>query len=347
VPQEASSGVIDVHTHMVPRTLPAGAQGSQRPCIHCTSADHAQLIVDGRVLRELDSRSWDVDARIAVMDSEGVAMQVVSPMPELLTHWLPYAEHHEIAQHVNGAIAGMVSRRPDRFIGLGMVGVQEPEKAAKELESVRAMGLAGVEVATDAGGCLLGHERFGPLMSAADELGLCMFVHPVRPPRTDVDSLPAADVLVGYPLQSGMAVVNSVFADVPGKYPRVKVIFSHGGGVAASLLVRCSQGWRAVGSVNAALHADPLAVARNFHFDTLVYDRRTLQYLIDLFGATQLLVGSDFPFALREPWPGRMLGELPIGESDRALIRSGNAHRLFEVGRSTTGHAPRSSHPSH
>jgi aminocarboxymuconate-semialdehyde decarboxylase len=267
-------------------------------------------------------------------------------MPDLLTHWLSYADHNEIAQHVNGAIAGMVSRRPGRFMGLGMVGLQEPEKAAKELERVRAMGLAGVEVATDAGGSLLGHERFAPFMSAADDLGLCIFVHPVRPPRTEVDSLPAADVLVGYPLQSGKAVVNLAFADVPGRYPRVKVIFSHGVGVAASLLARCSQGWHAVGAVKAALHADPLVVARNFHFDTLVYDRRTLQYLIDTFGATQLLVGSDFPFALREPWPGRKLGELPIGESDRALIRSGNAHRLFEVGRSISGHAPRSAHPS-
>jgi aminocarboxymuconate-semialdehyde decarboxylase len=330
-------GVIDVHTHMVPTSLPASAQRPDRPCIHCLGSHRARLVVDHRVLRELDSRSWDVDARIAVMDSEGVAMQVVSPMPELLTHWLPYADHHEIATCVNGAIAEMVSRRPDRFAGLGMVGLQDPDRAAKDVERLSAMGLAGVELATDAGGSLLGHERFEPFMHAADDRGMCIFVHPVRPPGTGLDSVPAADVLVGYPLQSGKAVVNLVYADVPRRYPHLKMIFSHGGGVAAPLLARCSQGWRAVASVQAALRAAPLDVARGFHFDTLVYDVRTLQYLVDTFGAAQLLVGSDFPFLLREPWPGRSLADLSIGDAEREMIRSGNARRLLAPDRSISG----------
>lgn len=37
-----------------------------------------------------------------------------------------------------------------------------------------------------------------------------------------------------------------------------------------------------------------------FYLDTLVHDPKVLQYLIDMFGANRIAVGSDYPFPLGE-----------------------------------------------
>jgi aminocarboxymuconate-semialdehyde decarboxylase len=125
--------------------------------------------------------------------------------------------------------------------------------------------------------------------------------------------------------------VDLVFADVRGKFPSLKLIFAHGGGVASTLLARCSHGWRTVPAVRNSLGADPLVVARNFFFDTLVYDRRALQHLVEIFGAARLLAGSDFPFAMREPRPGQALAALAVDDQQRSQMRRDTAARLFGI----------------
>ena len=322
-------GVIDAHTHLVPRLLPRGVDDLPRPWVRCIDQSRAQLVAGGRIVRELDHRSWDIDARLQVMDEESVAMQVVSPMPELLTPWLPARETHEVASHVNEAIAKLVGRRTDRFLGLGMVSLQDPDAAVRQLESIRTMGLSGVELPAEVAGQRLGHERFAQFFAEVARRGLVAFVHPIRPPDTGLATLPAADVLVGYPLQTGLAVVDLATAPTALSATNLKLLFAHGGGVAAALLNRCAHAWQVLPDIKGALPTNPIEVARKFHYDTLVYDGAAIRYLADTFGAGRLLVGSDFPFALRERHPGRALVECGLGEAERRRMQRENALELF------------------
>jgi len=130
--------LIDVHSHIVPRTLPADPTGGgidKWPCVQCQSLTAATVLMGIKPFREIDERSWDVDRRVADMDRDEVAAQVLSPMPELLSYWLDVGPATELARYVNGAIAAMVAERPDRFYGLGSVPLQDPEKAAEELRA--------------------------------------------------------------------------------------------------------------------------------------------------------------------------------------------------------------------
>ena len=82
--------LIDVHSHVVPKALPADPTGGQIgawPSVHCEACGRkAQVFMGKRPFRGIDNRSWDVDARIADMDEAGVTAQALSPMPELLSH---------------------------------------------------------------------------------------------------------------------------------------------------------------------------------------------------------------------------------------------------------------------
>ena len=60
----------------------------------------------------------------------------------------------------------------------------------------------------------------------------------------------------------------------------------------------------------------PSYYAKKIFYDTLVYDVNTLNYLIDTVGPSQLMIGSDYPFVIREKFPGHWLDDLKISQED-------------------------------
>src|SRR4029077_17235317 len=152
---------IDVHTHVVPARLPdalADFPGIPWPSIQHTDACHAQGMLSGKNFRAIDDACWSVPRRTEQMPGMDVGMQVLSPMPELLSYWLPPPAAAVLARHVNETIAEMVRTAPDRFHGLGMVPLQDMDAAQRELEhAMRQLGLKGVEIATNVNGGAVGH----------------------------------------------------------------------------------------------------------------------------------------------------------------------------------------------
>jgi Amidohydrolase len=111
--------LIDVHCHVVPDGFPLSHErcSARWPCLRHEADGTAMLLIGNKPFRALDNRSWDVARRIVDMDRDEVTMQVLSPMPELLSYWLDVEDTAVMGDHVNGAIAAMVAARPDRFAG--------------------------------------------------------------------------------------------------------------------------------------------------------------------------------------------------------------------------------------
>jgi aminocarboxymuconate-semialdehyde decarboxylase len=72
---------------------------------------------------------------------------------------------------------------------------------------------------------------------------------------------------------------------------------------------------------------DPLQTARAFWVDSLVYEGDSVRRLIERFGRTQVVIGSDFPFAIAEGDPVRRIRELGLDAETEALLMSANALR--------------------
>ena len=129
--------------------------------------------IGGAAYRRFDNRNWSVERRITDMDQSGVARQVLSPLPELLSYWFAAPAAAEMARHVNGAIAQMMARVPDRFAGLAMVPLQDPDLAAAMVLGLRSDGFSGVEIGsnidgTSPGGRAIRRLLYGP---AANRIG--------------------------------------------------------------------------------------------------------------------------------------------------------------------------------
>ena len=327
---------IDVHTHVVPEHFPPYAgrgAGAAWPSTVPAHACHRHVMLSGKVYRTVSDRCWDPALRIADMDEQGVARQVLSPMPELLSYWLDGADGAVLARYLNAQIAGMVAREPGRFFGLGAVPLQDLDRAIVELEhAIGVLGLAGVEIGTNVDGIVLGDVRFEPFFAAAERLGAAVFVHPLRPAGMERLVGPAnLEQIVAFPGETGLAAASLLTGGTLARHPGLRIALSHGGGSLAMLLPRLQHGWQTFPALREAVPEAPQAGACRLWVDSLVYDPLALAHLIERFGPTQVCVGSDFPFAIAERDPVGAVAALSVDAHVREQLLHRNAERWLGV----------------
>src|SRR5881396_2628837 len=159
---------IDVHTHIVPENFPAYAGKAKDvpwPSMAEAHACHRHVMISGKVYRTVSDGCWSVPRRIEDMNRIRVARQALSPMPELLSYWLPLADACVLIRYLNDQIAAMVERAPERFVGLGAVPLQDVDAAIKELGYIKQLRFAGVEIASHVNGTSIGDPRFEPFFA--------------------------------------------------------------------------------------------------------------------------------------------------------------------------------------
>jgi len=326
-----TEGCIDLHTHVVPANFPPHLGGD----LPWPSMRHrgcqADVIIAGKVYRTVEDGCWTISRRLDAMAKNGVSAQVLSPMPELLSYWLPPSEAAQLCEHLNTEIARMMRDAPGRFFGLGAVTLQAPELAARQLERVmHDYTLQGVEIATHVGGRPIGDASFEPFFAAAEEFGAAIFVHPLRAiGKERLIGPPTLEQVIAFPCETSLAIASLMTGGMLERHPRLKLVFSHGGGGFALTLPRLQHAWSVIAAVRATMPHPPNAYAQRLSFDTLVYDTPTLRFLVERFGADRLVLGSDYPFAIAEEQPLRALEAAGLADSAVQAIASTNARRLL------------------
>jgi aminocarboxymuconate-semialdehyde decarboxylase len=327
------TGCIDVHTHVVPERFPAYAgRGTDVPWPSMADAHacHKHVMISGQVYRTVSDGCWSVPRRIADMGTMRVARQALSPMPELLSYWLPLADANVLVRYLNDSIAAMVAEAPDRFVGLGAVPLQDVAAAIGELDYVLGtLKFAGVEIASHVNGVSIGDPRFAPFFAAVERRGAAVFVHALRPAGQDriVGAFP--EQAVCFPGDIALAAASLITGGIAARHPRLRIAFSHGGGALAILLPRLVHAWNVFPKAKDSIPESPAVYARRFYYDELVFDAAAIRFLAASFGASQLLVGSDYPFALGEADPVGRLGETGLDADTVAAIQSRNALRFL------------------
>jgi aminocarboxymuconate-semialdehyde decarboxylase len=332
--------LIDVHAHVIPGAFPAPPRGCDPlawPVME-PGPDGARVLVSGPMRFTAQSVWFDAERRLAASAASGVDAEVVSPFPPLLDYRLPPEAGLELARRVNEYIAGLCAAAPGRIYGLGTVPMQDPELAAAELPEVARAGLAGVEIASNIAGESLASERFQGFFAEAERLGTALFVHGMPVPSQRLPGPATATFGVG--VEGSLAAAAIVTGGVAENYPALRLAFSHAAGGFPLMLTRAQWFWgrtwneeppgqRGPEAGPWAAAAGPAELARRFYYDSLVFDRRAIRYLIDMLGPGRLLVGSDFPAMPREQPAGRTLRSMDLPPAVLADITWNNAFRFL------------------
>jgi predicted TIM-barrel fold metal-dependent hydrolase len=324
---------IDVHAHAaVPAVdgLLAGQPGlAHQRAVDAASQGPASLQVNLQQMSQIGPELVDLDLRLAAMDAARVDVQAVSPMP--LPHaWADRQLATRIVAATNEGVATLCATEPARLLPIGTVSLQHPDLAVGQLETaVRDHQLRGVQISTAAGPDReLDDPSLADFWAAAEELGVAVLIHPWG--CTLGERLNAYYLFnsVGNPTETALALSRLVFSGLLERHPRLRVWSAHGGGYLASYMVRADHAWAARSDARTTVEP-PSALLRRTFVDSLVYTPEQLRHLVASMGATQVTLGSDYPFDMGVEDPVDRLEAAGFDAATVAAIRGQNAARLL------------------
>ncbi len=327
---------IDIHAHaIIPeadaivRSDPGGARANQ-----------LALVASGRASAEYNRqlmttvyrpRFADLEVRLRAMDLMGIDLQAVSPAP-MYNYWAGREIADKFVNAANEGIAALCARRPDRIAGLAILSMQHPDLAIAQLErAVTILGLKGAIVCTSVNDVELADARFEPLWKRAEELGAMIFMHPAGCPLGTRLAPYYLSNLIGNPADTTIALAHLIFGGVLDRFPRLKLCAAHGGGYFPFYVSRFDHGW-IVRPESHTCREVPSSYLRRIWFDSLVYSPDQLELLVSRAGASQVVIGSDYPFDMGVDDPlTRLDAARRISPEDKAAIRGANAARLLKL----------------
>lgn len=326
---------VDVHAHVIPGEFPAYLGGvtpsgwpSMAPAQDC---QHRHVMIDGKNYRTVSDKCWTTARRLADFADMGLQLQAISPMPELLSYWMPAAAGAQLVRYLNEQIATMVAESGGQLIGLGAVPLQDLDLAIAELHHLKdKLGLRGVEIGSNINGVVVGDPRWLPFFQACAALDLPVFVHALRPAGMDrLVGPPPLQQVLAYPTDVGLAAASVITGNLLAQVPGLRIAFSHGGGTLAMLLPRLQQAISVFPALKDSVQKSPAEAARELYYDTLVFDQTTLRHLVQTFGASQLMVGTDYPFNFHEPRPVERIRAAGFDDAVVEQLVHGNARRFL------------------
>lgn len=307
---------IDIHTHILPPEIPKfkelfGYGGfiqlkKETGCSHCDMIDDS-----GKFFRRVEENCFNPDVRLKEYDTFQTQVQVISTIPVMFSYWAKPQDGLYVAKVLNDHIAEVVKKSPKRFVGLGTLPMQSPELAIKEAErGVNELGLKGFQIGSHINDKNLSDPEFFPLYEALEKLDACLFVHPWDMMGQDKMQKYWLPWLVGMPAESSLAICSMIFGGVFEKFPKLRVAFAHGGGSFPFTLGRIQHGFEARPDLCAIdCKTPPKDFIGKFFVDSLVHDKESLKFLMQVMGKENICLGTDYPFPLGELQPGKLIQE--------------------------------------
>ncbi|MFN8252500.1 MAG: amidohydrolase family protein [Ferruginibacter sp.] len=326
---------IDIHTHIMPDKMPNWVQKfGYGEFIHVEQHNCKACMMKGdKVFRVVEENCFDVSLRAREMDETGIDIQVLSTIPVLFNYWAKPADGLETSRFFNDHIADEVSKKPQRFTGIGTVPLQDTDLAIKEMERcVTELKMPGLEIGSNINGENLSGKKFFPFYKRAEELGCALFVHPWEMMGEAQMQQYWLPWLVGMPAETSRAICSMIFGGVFEQFPKLKVAFAHGGGSFPITIGRIEHGFHVRPDlVQVDNIVNPRDYIGKFWIDSLVHDEKALQYIIDVMGADKICMGSDYPFPLGEEHPGKLIEEMNFEKSLQEKLLFKNAQEWLGI----------------
>ena len=325
----------DVHAHVLLPSLQAEVERRapelfrEAAALELTRNGAESLAVSGPMVGARIPKLTSVEVRLADMDAQGVDTQWVSASPNHFSPWAPEGLAVWIANEANRLVAEHVAQAPDRLIGLGLVPLQHPDRIVECLDdAVLGRGLAGVEISSFAGDVELSDERLEPFWARAAQLGAVVFLHPFGCSLDErLDRFYLSNT-VGQPVENAVALSHLIFAGVLDRHPDLKIVAAHGGGYLPFAIGRSDHAWRVRPEARRCAHA-PSTDLDKIWFDTVVHDPEALRRLIEVAGASRVVLGSDYPFDMGLDDPVAFVRDAGLAPDVADAVLGANAGALL------------------
>lgn len=318
--------IVDIHAHYFPK-----AYHDLLVRIGGRSLPEAARPITARPMREDDPSG--IPTRLQQMDDAGVQMQVLSPAASP-----PYAEKEadavEAARLINDSYAELATKYPGRLSAVVSLPLPHIDASLREMErGLDRLGMLGVSMTCSCFDRSTAEAEFEPLYEEMNRRGAVLNYHPIQ---NGICSPMINDyrftVSVGASLEDTAIVLHLIARRVPERYPHVKYVVPHLGGMIPMQLQRLDN---QAPRQHPALPEPPSVTARRFYYDTVGHgSQAALLCAWKAFGADHLVAGSDYPVLMafetyRQTF--HYIRESSLPDSDVDKILNHNAQIVLDL----------------
>jgi predicted TIM-barrel fold metal-dependent hydrolase len=298
----------------------------------------------------------NVDAMIEAKAAAGIGLTIVGS-PSGATTMVPVPgldTYHQPADQLRAFhdwLATVARERREHLRAYAWCNAFADDRGlAEAAETVRAGGFVGIIANTSIEGEYLDSPRADGFFAMTEELGVPILLHPGSGPATCQGVRDNGLVeMVGRYCDVTMGLAAIVLSGRLEQHPGVRIIGASSGGALALLGKRLDLAWQprhwdeapgessqaaktpAMPSTAPRCTAPPSELMRRLYVDTTADDVAQIAMDLDVFGARNVLFGTDSP-----PLPVALEGALEafgfLNGEDQDSILGGNATRIFALG---------------
>ena len=250
----------------------------------------------------------DLDARFRLMDSVEGYMQVLTLAAPTVESVASPEVAVDLCRFANDEMAELVEKYPDRFAAaIAALPLNDLDASLKEIDrAIRDLRLRGIQMYSDVNGMPLDAEALYPIYEKMERYNLPILIHPKRSPALpdypgEENSRYRAWTKLGWPVASSMAMFRLVYGGVMERFPNLKIVTHHCGGVIPYLAGRME--WNddfnemRMGHKDILFPHKPLEYFRRMYYDTANNGYPAgLRCGMDFAGIGKLVFATDLPF---------------------------------------------------
>jgi predicted TIM-barrel fold metal-dependent hydrolase len=295
---------------------------------------------------EIRPGCFQVPARIADMDLDGVAASLVFPsFTGFAGRVFVEAKDKDLAlacvrAYNDWMIEEWCGAAPNRLIPLCLAPLWDADATVREMHRVAAKGARAIAFSENPAKLGLpsihdANRSWDPVFDAAVdlELPLCMHIGSSSGTITTSDDAPRSIFVGLVPLNAQVALFDWMLSDTLQRHPRLQLVLSEGGiGWIPYVLERIDYAWEHQGAWTHTTIREPPSTffARHFH-GCFISDRHGVANL-DAIGVDNVMLETDYPHS-DSTWPDsrRAAGDALAGLDETTIrkVSRENAERLF------------------
>ena len=281
-----------------------------------------------RALLQPPTLAWSIEKSLEDMDKAGVATSITSITTPGV--WIgDNAQGQRVARDCNDYAARLVVDYPGRFGMFAALPLPNIEASLSEIEyGLDVLKADGISLFTSYRDKWLGDPAFEPVMAELNRRKAVVYTHP-EAPECCRNLIPGInEAVIEYGTDTARAIARLLFSGTAHRYPDIRWIFSHGGGVLPMLYERFVRAGRLKENL-AHVPNGVMAELLRFHYDVAqIAHPSGLSALTKMVPISQILWGTDFPFRLGSEHV-KGLGEFGFSEADLRKIERDNALALL------------------
>jgi len=276
---------------------------------------------------------YDMDVKRQRMDELGIDMSILSPAPPLFYYWTDKETSKYVAQMVNDELFNFINKDTKRFSMMATVPMNSVEYAIEELERIyrKSNGTVKfVEIGTNIEGELISNPKFEPFFAKVVELNMTVFLHPYYVGNKSGLENYYLTNLLGNPFDTTIAAVHLMLSGFINKFPSLKICLAHAGGFLPYQIGRLQHGYNVREEPKEKnKETPPLELLKRFYFDSITFEQKSLEFLVNIVGADKVMVGTDFPFDMGEYTIVEKMHNLHLSTENKEKIFHRNVTNLL------------------